>query len=797
MKVSLNWLRELVDGKLDGTDVAHRLTMAGLEVESRTPFGAFSGVIVAEVRAKRPHPNANKLTLVDVFDGQATTQVVCGAPNVPEPGAFVLWARPGARLPSGITLEPKDVRGVVSPGMLCAEDELGFGTSHEGIIVLTKIDGLSPGDDLAHKLQLPDEILEVNVTPNRPDCLGHLGIAREVAALTGGRLKALDVTLPKPVGNGKPRVEVIDTEGCPRYTALELGNLKIAPSPLPIRLRLQSLGVRAISNVVDATNWVLLERGQPLHAFDLDKLAGQTIVVRRARANEKIVTLDGQERTLQGDDVTICDAERPVAVGGVMGGSTSEVSATTARVLLESAYFQPARVRRTGKRLGLHTEASHRFERGVDPAGAPDAARRCAQLMIELAGAQLIGPLLDVYPKTISPIRVSLRAARTRALLGVELDAAAQGKLLSSLGLTVTQKGPQGTETLEAEIPTRRPDLTREIDLIEEIARLYGYEQIAPTVPRLRNAPGPTGDRLGEDTRDALRGLGFDEVITYAFVPPESLKALGHAADDVRSRPVRIQNPLREEQSAMRTSLVPGLLHALQRNVSRGAPDVRIFEVGEVFFRRENEILPEERRRVAGVMAGHSDGWLKPGAPFDAFDIKGAVEELLRALGHAVEVAASQEPWLHPGVQGHLVVAGQTVGVFGEVHPDVAVRLGVEARPFAFEVDLAALGTAPFPSAGELPRFPAVSRDLSFFIAADVSARSIREAIERVRDPLCIDVRVLEDYREPGKVPDGKKGMLWSFTYRAPDRTLTDTEVQTLHSTLLERLREALQIDLR
>ena len=793
MKVSLNWLRELVDGKLDGAEVAQRLTMAGLEVESRTPFGALSGVIVAEVRGKRPHPNANKLTLVDVFDGKTVTQVVCGAPNVPEPGAFVLWARPGATLPSGITLEPKDVRGVVSPGMLCAEDELGFGTSHDGIIILTKLDGLAPGDDLAGKLHLPDEILEVNVTPNRPDCLGHLGIAREVAALTGGKLKLEDVSLPKPASDGKPRVEVIDTEGCPRYTAIELGSVKVAPSPLPIRLRLQSLGVRAISNVVDATNWVLLERGQPLHAFDLDKLHGETVIVRRARANEKIVTLDGQERTLQGDDVAICDAERPVAVGGVMGGSTSEVSATTSRVLLESAYFQPSRVRRTGKRLGLHTEASHRFERGVDPAGAPEAARRCAQLILQLAGAKLVSPLLDVYPKAIAPIRVSLRAARTRALLGVALDAAAQERLLSSLGLTVTRKGEQ----LEAEIPTRRPDLTREVDLIEEIARLYGYERIAPTVPRLTDAPGPSGDRVAEATRDALRGLGFNEAITYAFVAPASLMALGHGETDVRSRPVRLQNPLREEQSAMRTSLVPGLLHALQRNVSRGSPDVRIFEVGEVFFRREGQTLPEERRRVAGVMAGHSDGWLKPGAPLDAFDVKGAVDELLRALGHTAEVAPSQEPWLHPGVQGQLVVGGKSVGVFGEVHPDVARKLAVEARPFAFEVDLAALGAAPFPSAGDMPRFPAVSRDLSFFIAADVSARSIREVLERVRDPLCVEVRVLEDYREPGKVPDGKKGMLWSFTYRAPDRTLTDLEVQTMHTTLLERLQEALQIDLR
>jgi phenylalanyl-tRNA synthetase beta chain len=325
MKVSLRWLRELVAVDLDSAEIARRLTMAGLEVESAAPFGRVSGVVVAEVRGKKPHPNAAKLTLVDVFDGKTVTQVVCGAPNVPEPGAGVLWARPGARLPNGLELAPKEVRGIVSPGMLCAEDELGLGSSHDGIIVLGPHDGLRPGDDFAARVGLPDEILEVNVTPNRPDCLGHLGIARELAALTGAKLTPASAR-PLTARGAPAKVELVDTAGCPRYTALLLDQIKIGPSPLAVRIRLQSLGVRAISNVVDATNLVLLELSQPLHAFDLDQLEGHQIVVRRARDGEKLVTLDGQERTLTADDVTICDGARPVAIGGVMGGSTSEVS---------------------------------------------------------------------------------------------------------------------------------------------------------------------------------------------------------------------------------------------------------------------------------------------------------------------------------------------------------------------------------------------------------------------------------------------------------------------------------------
>jgi phenylalanyl-tRNA synthetase beta chain len=789
MKISLNWLREMVDAELDGDEVSRRLTMSGLEVEGRAPFAPLRGVIAAEVRGKRPHPNSNKLTLVDVFDGRDVTQVVCGAQNVPESDAraIVLWAGPGAKLPSGLELAPKEVRGIVSPGMLCAEDELGFGSSHEGIVILSAKDGLEPGDDLAQKLGLPDEILELNVTPNRPDCLGHLGVARELCALLGAKLKPLAPRATAPESGTGPKVELIDREGCPRYSALALDDLRIGPSPLAVRLRLQSLGVRALSNVVDATNLVLLELGQPLHAFDRDKLARGTIVVRRAREGERMHTLDDQERAFVADDLLICDPEKAVAVAGVMGGATSEVSSSTTRVLLESAYFQPARIRRTARRLGLHTEASHRFERGVDPNAVTDAARRCAQLMIDLAGARIVGPMTDVYPEPMRPVALSLRPARTRALLGVDIPTEEQARILGGLGLTVTAGDP-----LQVTVPTARPDLTREVDLIEEIARVYGYDRIPSRVPNLTAAPGPSGDRLGETLRDALRGLGLDEVVTYAFVSPTGLQQLLPELE-----PLRIQNPLREEQSAMRTTLLLGLLNALQRNVARGQTDVRIFELGEVFHARKPGELPEERRRVAAVLAGQASGWLRPEGPLDVFDVKGVVEELLLSVGHRGSFEPGRERHLHPGVQATVTIGGRPVGWLGEVHPELVRKLGVEARPFAFEIDLGLLGEAAWPTLTELPRYPAVTRDLSFFVDEGRTAGEIRKMFDQLRDPLCVDVQVLEDYREAGKVPPGHKGMLWSFTYRAPDRTLTDTEVQTAHTRLVERFQAAVPVTLR
>ena len=792
MKISVAWLRELVDAKLDADEVARRLTLAGLEIEGRERFGAFSGVVVARVVGKRPHPDAAKLTLVDVDDGSGkATQVVCGAANVPDAGGLVLWARPGAKLPSGLVLGEKPVRGIVSPGMLCAEDELGLGTSHAGIIVLDAGDELAPGDDVAAKLGLPDEIWEVNVTPNRPDALGHVGVAREVAALVGGKLK-LPKIAPLPSGGAPAKVELVDAEGCPRFCAVAVDGVTVRPSPWRVRARLQSLGVRSISNVVDATNLTMLLWSQPVHAYDRDKLAGGGLIVRRAKKDEPIVTLDDQKRTLAPDDVAICDDHGAVGIGGVMGGASSEVSDGTTRLLLECAHFSPSRVRRTAKRLGLHTEASHRFERGTDPNGCADVARHLLSTVLALAGGQVSSALTDAYPRPAAAATLELRPARTGALLGIDVPRDEQARLLRAIGLDAVD---EGGGHMRVTVPTFRPDLSREIDLIEEIARLYGYDRVPPRLPRLDEPPGPmrdVDDTRNDAARDALRGLGLDEVVSYGFVAPHH----GRPFLDGELPHVRIANPIREEMSVMRRSLLPGLCLALQRNLARGTHDVRIFEVGAVFLPKAGSELPDERWYAAGLLHGHADGWLKPGAALDFFDVKGVVEELCGALGHDARCEPGTSPGLHPKIAAQIFVGATRVGVAGELHPDAARALGVEGRPLVFELDLQALPPARPVAVGELPRFPSVTRDISFLIDETVTAAEMRRAIEAERDELRVEVRVLEEYRD-AKLPVGKKSMLWSITYRAPDRTLTDDDVQPSHQAVVARLMKSLGAQVR
>ncbi len=786
VKVSLRWLSALLDGaKLDAADVALALTRAGLEVESTKKLGDFSGVVVAEVRGKRPHPDAQKLTLVDVWDGATTTQVVCGAPNVPEVGHKVLWARPGARLPLGpggaaVEIQPKKVRGIESPGMLCAEDELGLGESHEGIIVTVPGDPLRPGEDASAALALPDEILDVAVGPNRPDCLGHVGVAREIAARLGRAFAAPSGADPT---RGTVAVEIADPEACPRYHATVLEGVAIGPSPLALRVRLQALGVRAISNVVDVTNLVMLERAQPLHAFDLDTLPGAKVRVRRARADEMLETLDGIVRELVPADLLICDgADRPIALAGVMGGKATEVTAKTTRVLLECAAFDPTVIRATAKRFGLPSEASHRFERGVDPNGVASVAQAAAGELVARAGGQVVARA-DVYARRIEPARIALRAARTRAVTGLaDATAERQAAHLRAIGLGVALDG----DTLRVEVPTFRPDLTREVDLIEEIARLEGYERIPTTIPPLRTAPPELKHRLADRARDLMNALGLDEAITYAFGAPRDFAAF--ELPPPRDGALRLANPLRDELSAMRTTLLPGLLRAAARNLARGVPDVRLFELGHVFAASASGPLPDERGHIAAVLVGRRDGWLKAGDPVDVFDVRGVVDELLRGLGHAAGVEPSTVGWLHPGVQGEVRVGDRVLGHVGELHPRLAAHFEVEARALVFELELGALPPAPKRAPRPIPRHPAVERDISFFIDEAVTAARIEGIVRGLGEPLLVEVLPREDYRARPQVPAGKKSMLWSLVYRASDRTLTDAEVRAADERIVAAL---------
>lgn len=831
MKVSWNWLCELLDipTGISPQAVADRLSVSGVAVDAIHPIGkGLSGAIVVEVRGKRPHPKADKLTLVDVFDGKEVTQVVCGAPNVPSPGEplsspRLVWARPGATLPSGMTLSVREVRGVPSPGMLCAEDELGLSEDHGGILILTPEDGIAIGADFAQAAGLPDFVFELDITPNRPDLLGHTGVAREIAALfhhEGVRLKPTSTDrralLPNEPLLPSAQVVVEDPEGCPRYFAHRLTGVRVHKSPLFYRLRLQRLGVRALSNVVDATNLALLQFGHPLHAFDLVKLAGQQLVVRRAKAGEKLKTLDGQERELLPEDLLIADAEQGVAVAGVMGGQTSEVSESTTEVLLECAYFSPAKVRRTSKRLKLHTEASHRFERGTDPSALPEVADACAELIATLSGGRLAAPPTDVYPHKLPTQKLTLRPERTTAILGLAIPTATQKDCLEALGLGVTFDG----QLLHVEVPTRRPDLSREIDLIEEVARVHGIQQIPTTLPRLAMAepPPPTKGmtvyRNADRARLLCASLGLSEVLLFSMTSPERVR-LGEGKE--ATRPHLLDNPLREELSVLRTRLLPGLVELLRQNLAHGQTDIRLFEVGEVFLpSAPGEQLPTERTHVAAVLYGHRDHFLKPTASdaLDFYDVKGLCEQLLDGLGLKlclqpsseagpravfIRVATENEaPMLHPGAAAAVVAAqsGELLGVFGELHPDQQKSHDLPNPAFVLELVVPELPIEKQPYVAP-SRFPGASRDLSFFVDASVEAAMLMDTLWHAGEPLLRGVSLLEDYRQPGHVPTGQKGLLFSLTYRSDERTLTDEEVHKAHQRVIGQLGAKFSLQLR
>ena len=804
MKVLWSWLLELCDLDNQPTveEGARALTRGGLEIEGMTNLGAaFSGVVVAQVVGKKPHPDASKLTLVDVItsDGGTATQVVCGAPNVPEPGRKVLWAQIGATLPNGMTLAAKPVKGIVSPGMLCAEDELGLGDDHGGIIVLGEDDTTQLGQPAQKALFLDDWMLEINAPANRGDVLGHVGVARELCAVLRGRLVLPDVDLSAYQGDAARSVDVAiqSPEACPRYTARLVDGLSVRPSPRRIAQRLRGVGVRPISNLVDITNYVMFELGQPLHAFDADTLKAGVIKVSHAGDGEKFTTLDNIERTLVSGDLMIRDGDRGIALAGVMGGLDTEVTDKTKRVLLESASFRPITVRRTARRLGLHSEASHRFERGVDPELAELASARAARLMCMHAGGKVMGDVVDAYPqrRTVAPIPV--RLARVQMLTGVALQASTCRDALERLGCTVTGSD----STFEVTPPSARADVAREVDVIEEILRVVGYEQVSPTLPVLRQAPGVRPRDRAEAARSALAAAGASEAITFGFQSTARVTALGLPGTDRRMQPITIRNPMGIDQEVMRTSLVPNLLAAVARNQSHGRPDVALFEVGSVFLRRGEGVterplhqLADEPVWATGVLAGRRPTQLGNGTPWDAFDAKGLALCAIRAVAGDVRVttrATSTVGYLHPGVTGELVVGNDVVGWFGEIHPEARKKLGVEGAVFAFDIDLSKLPLAAPAQMQPIPRFPGSARDVSLLLAESISASRIAEVIEATNEPLVSSVRLLEDYRD-AKLGAGMKSMLWSIAYRAPDRTLTDVEVDKAHETIVSRLVENL-----
>ncbi|MBN1381921.1 MAG: phenylalanine--tRNA ligase subunit beta [Deltaproteobacteria bacterium] len=792
MLVSLKWLKDYVDIDLSVQELAGHLTMAGLEVdaiEEKKP--AFSGVVVAKILSIRPHPDADKLVLCDVTTGDQVHPIVCGAKNIKD-GDVVPLAKVGAKIPGGYTIKLSKIRGVQSEGMLCSEQELAIGDDASGIMLLP--DDLALGKDLGEALDLTDIIFDIGVTPNRPDCLSIVGIAREVAAITGNKLRFPSVRFAESDEDitRLTSVEILAPDLCPRYTARIIKNVAIKPSPLWMRLRLDAVGLRAINNAVDVTNFVMMETGQPLHAFDYRFLEEGRIVVRRSKPGEVFISLDEKERVLRDDTLMICDGQKPVAIGGIMGGHNSEVKDDTETILLESAYFNPVSIRRSSKWLQMSTDAAFRFERGIDPHGQVRALDRAAQLLAEISGGKICKNAIDQCPKTIEKIEdISLRIKKVGDTLGTKIESEDIIRMLKSIEIEV-KSGRD--DTLLVTPPTFRVDLTREIDIIEEVARLYGYDRIPVAMPAVSATltTEKNGDALAERISNILNGCGYSEVINYSFVTSKAVDLLGLDLADQRRNPVKIANPLTEDQSVMRTTMVYSLLETMRKNANAGSFNLKIFEMGRVYLNQGAGKLPEERICLGCLLTGvrYEDIWHFKDLQGDFYDLKGVLENIFEDLkiSDVKYVSDVAEPFLHPGKACSLVLGGERIGYLGEVHPNVLDAMDVKNPATVCEIDLERL-TANKGSIGykDFPRFPSSSRDVAVLIDVEQEAETIIAAVREIDEELLEKVSIFDVYGGE-RIPEGKKSIGLRFCYRSGDHTVTDEEVNQVHDRLVKHI---------
>ncbi len=793
MRVPLKWLREYVDLEVPVKEIAHRLTMAGLEVTGIERAGSdWENVVVGEVVEVRPHPDADRLRLVTVGDGASRYEVVCGASNVAR-GQRIAYASLGASLIDAATGEPRKlkkakIRGVVSEGMVCSERELGLSDEHEGILVL------APEAPVGKPLSeiLGDTVLVIDMKPNRADGLSILGVARDVAALTGTSVREPDWTVSAkgaPIG-GRAGAEILDPELCPRFTLALIEGIEIGPSPAWMRERLLAAGMRPISNVVDITNYVMLELGQPIHAFDYDRVRDHHIIVRRARPGETLTTLDGKERRFDRGELLITDRSGPIAVAGVMGGLATEVTETTRNILLEVANFHPVSVRRTAAALKLPSEASRRFAWGVAPELAPIASRRTTKLLVEFAGGTAAEGLVDVYPVKSEPVTVSLEKKRLSQVLGIDPKDETVVDSLTSLGFRVEREG----ERFRVSVPYWRRDVRIPDDVVEEVARMIGYDRI-PIEPLAGRVPPRVVQplrELRERLKDFLVDAGMQEVITYPLTSAEVLSRVVESASALA-----VVNPLNIGQERLRTSLRASLLDIAASNLRLGKTRVAIFEAARVYL-PSGDVLPEEREHIVGVASGpRLDRWGSPTAEvMDFFDAKAYVQQIFDRSGVEVSYRAMEEYGLLPGRSAELRVREGGAGILGQVHPKTAEAFGITDDIYLFEIRLEELlpHVKAVPHYRALAKFPAVVEDVALIVPRETASSSLVEEI--LAHPLASSASVFDEY-QGAPISEGKKSLALSIAYQAPDRTLTDGDVKKAREKIVARLAAKFGAELR
>ncbi len=809
MQVSYNWLKEYVDIEIDPWQLAEVLTKSGVAVEHVIPCNkGVSDVYAAKVLTCEQHPESDHLHLCTVTIGAEPIQVVCGAPNVAA-GLVVPFAVVGATLPEGVKIKKAKLRGQDSNGMICSAKELGIEVDKippeqkDGIIILPEDTPL--GTDICEILGLNDYILELDLTPNRSDCLSALNVAYEVGALLGKEVRVPELKYQTNSENihDLAKVEIVADDLCHRFVGMMVKGVKIAPSPFWMQHYLQVAGVRPINNIVDVTNYIMMELGQPLHAYDYHELAGHKITVRRANEGEIIRTLDSQERKLTSEMLLICDDNRAVGVAGVMGGENTEVTDNTVDVFIEAAYFQPVSVRRTSLALGLRSEASLRFEKNIDISRTPYACQRAAQLMQELAGGEIVGGMIDEYPTVHEEVIAPLNPKKVGEVVGIEIAETEIDRILANLHLEKV-KSEKGVNYYK--VPSWRPDITIAEDLIEEVARIYGYDNIPTTLPGGAASRGGVtpAKKMRAQITDKMMALGLNEIITYSFINKNNDDKLRMKEDDPRRKSIAVMNPLSEDQGHMRTSILPGMLNVLANNINHRNENLAFFEIGKVFW-LDGELnstdLAIERYNLGVVLRGKTvSNWNSTASEYDFYYLKSLMEEMFDVfrLEQRVYVPCKDNPTYHPGRTAEIYISGKKVGVIGELHPEVVENYGMKSRIYAGEIDieeLFALGCGRL-SVSRLPKFPSTGRDMAVVVDKDVPAVELLEVIKANGSTLLQDAQIFDVYQGE-QIAEGKKSLAFKLTFQAEDRTLTDGEVNEVYDKILNKLAEKFQAHLR